>query len=99
MNAIETLIVEQVENLNQILNEPLDLSQGTKTVLFGEDNGLESVDFVSLILDIEQAAQETFGKPISLTDARAMSQRNSPFRTVESLAAYIHELLQEETNA
>lgn len=89
-----SLISKQVTAYNETLDEPVDLSAGADSVLFGEGGVLTSVDFVTLVLDIEEAVEDATGKSITLADERAMSQKHSPFRTVGALADYIEELLE-----
>lgn len=88
------LIIDQVKTYNENLDEQVDLSAGAESVLFGEGGVLTSVDFVTLILDIEEAVGEATGTSATLADERAMSQKYSPFRTVGTLADYISELLE-----
>jgi hypothetical protein len=47
---------------------------------------------VSLLIDVEEAFADR-GFELSLSSAHAMSQRHSPFRTVDSLATYIEAVL------
>ena len=47
---------------------------------------------------IEHIAEDRCGQVVGLSDARAMSQKNSPFRTVGTLAAYIESRLKEKGN-
>lgn len=68
------------------------------TALFGLNGHLDSLALVYLVLDVEQRVEESLGVPIILTDDRAMSQRRSPFRTVESLAQYVHSQVNETIN-
>lgn len=95
MSDIQKFVTTQIEIYNETADNKVDLSNGVDTVLFGAGSVLDSVDFVSLIIDIEQAAEEEFGKSIALSDARAMSQKNSPFRTIGTLSDYIAKLLEE----
>ena len=95
MKTINQIILEQVESFNENLDTPVDTSKGDDTVLFGAGGVLDSVDFVGLVLDIEQAIEDECNKHVALTSERAMSQRNSPFRTVGTLAAYINKLLED----
>lgn len=57
---------------------------------------LDSLSLVSFITDIESLISDEFDKNIILADEKAMSQRVSPFRTVETLTVYIKKLLTEE---
>ena len=65
------------------------------TLLLGEGGVVDSLGLVRLILTVERQVREDFGLTVSLTDDRAMSQRNSPFRSVGSLIEYIERALAE----
>jgi acyl carrier protein len=69
--------------------EPL----GAETRLFGRDGLLDSMGLVTLVVAVEQAVEDEYGVSVSLADDRALSQRNSPYRTVASLAEYAASLL------
>lgn len=94
MKKISEIILNQIEEYNENLDEKVDISKGEDTVLFGKGSALDSVDFVTLIVDIEQAVNDEYDKKIVITNAKAMSRNNSPFRTVGTLADYIKELLE-----
>ena len=66
-----------------------------KTVLFGNESILDSMGLVNVIIDIESRFLDD-DIEISLTSEKAMSRRNSPFRTVATLAEFIQEQI--ETN-
>lgn len=95
MKTVENLIIEQIESYNETLEEKVELKKGKETVLFGTGGVLTSIDFVNLIVDIEQAIEDEFDVSVTIASAKAMSQKNSPFRTVEALAAYIKSLIEE----
>lgn len=91
---ISTLIVERVQEVGaeQSITIPTDLSDNT--TLFGQNGLLDSLGLVSLVVTVEQAVEDQYGVLVSLTDDKAMSQKNSPYRTIGSLADYIHNALQ-----
>lgn len=91
MKKIEEIITKQIELYNEIIDEPVDLSNGSDSILFGKGGTLDSVDFVSLIVDVEQAIEDETGRRIVLSDAKALSQKNSPFRTISTLAEYVRQ--------
>lgn len=68
----------------------LNLNGGVsrETLLFGESGLLDSVGLVSLIVAVEQEIENDLGISIVLADERAMSQKNSPFRSIGALADY-----------
>jgi acyl carrier protein len=59
------------------------------TPLFGPDSAVDSLDFVSLIVDVETSLNVDHGLSISLADDFAESRAQSPFSTVETLREYI----------
>jgi acyl carrier protein len=61
-----------------------------ETRLFGGDAGIDSLSLVRLVAAVERAALVRFGRNIVLADERAMSMRNSPFRTAGALAELLY---------
>jgi len=66
--------------------------------LFGGKGKLDSLGLVSFVVATEQEIEEEFGVPISIADERAMSQKNSPFKTLGTFADYISLLLEEDSD-
>ncbi len=62
-------------------------------VIFGPEGQLDSLGLVSFLADLEYRLGEEFGGEHLLASEQAMSRSRSPFRDVESLTAYIAELL------
>ena len=92
---IEKIIVEVLVELNEELeNENLN-NPTSETKLYGGSGVLDSLALVSLITDLEERISDEFEKDIILADEKAMSQRTSPFRSVETLTNYIQKLLEE----
>ena len=92
MKSIQDVITEQIQSYNEVADEKIDTANGEESVIYGKGSPLDSVGFVSLMLDIEQAVADELNIDITLVDARAMSQKHSPFRTIKSLAEYIGKL-------
>ena len=93
---IENLIIESLKELNEELENEKLSNPTIDTKLYGIDGVLDSLALVTLITDLEEKVSDEFNKDITLADERAMSQRNSPFRSVETLTNYIVKLLEEE---
>ena len=96
---IAQLIFNAIDEVNQLLPEQERLVKSIDTVLFGNKGKLDSLGLVSLIVAIEQKIEEALEIPITLADERAMSQKQSPFRTIGTLADYIDTLLKEIQNS
>ena len=93
--TIENLIITSVKEINEQLPQEQQLGQSTKTVLFGKDGKLDSLGLVTLLVIIEQNIEDEFDVSITIADERAMSQKHSPFRTVEALVDYLKMILKE----
>lgn len=94
-DKIIKIIIAAANELND--EEEISLSEelSVSTRLFGENGVLDSMGLVSLVVAVEQAIDEELDASISLADEKALSQKNSPYRTIETLAEYAEKLLQE----
>ncbi len=84
-------------NENNRLSGKQQLKKSTDTVLFGITGALDSLSFVNLIVATEQIIEDEFGVTLTIADERAMSQKNSPFKSIKTLADYVSLLLEEQT--
>ena len=69
------------------------------TVLVGKDAVLDSLGVVSLIIEVEQRVESGHGISVTLANDKAMSARNSPFRTVGVLTDHLVAMVAEESAA
>jgi acyl carrier protein len=65
------------------------------TVLVGNDAVLDSLGVVQLIVEVEQRVEAQHSISVTLANDKAMSARNSPFRTVGVLADHVIATAQE----
>ncbi|MEU2348201.1 hypothetical protein [Modestobacter sp. NPDC049651] len=91
--AVQELVLEALENLNEERDPADRIEAGPRTRLFGADAELDSLALVSVIVDVEEAVSSASGRTVQLTDDRAMSREVSPFTDVEALTSYVVELL------
>ena len=98
MGAIrETLMQVAHESLLQALKEkgipaPADLTPQTE--LFGRAGLLDSLGIVTMVMEMEQRLDQEHSLTVVLADERAVSRRNSPFKTLDALVDYVEEQLQ-----
>lgn len=87
LNDITTLIIATAREIAG--SQELEIPEGfnAETKLFGEGGVFDSMALVSLVISVEQAIEEKFNAVVELASDRALSQRNSPYRTIGSLAA------------
>jgi hypothetical protein len=76
---------------------PEAVRSGGNPAVFGSDGTLDSLGLVNFLADLEYRIAEEYGRELVLASERAMSRSRSPFRDVDTLAAYIVELLAEKT--
>ena len=89
-----SVVFRVIDSVNHTLPDEHKLSKSESTVLLGDGGTLDSLGLVMFVVRTEQEIQDDFESNISLTDGRAMSQRNSPFRTVGTLVDYIEGALE-----
>ena len=87
--AVIEIIYRALRSLNEELGEDKRVALKMDTKLFGSEASLDSLSLVSVIVDVESAVADEFGKSVSLTDDKAMSQTVSPFSDVNALADYV----------
>ncbi len=92
------ILFSAIDELNEIRPPGQTVEKSPDTVLFGEGGTLDSIGLVSFIVAAEQKIAQETGITITLADERAMSRKNSPFRTVSALANYISLLMSEKSH-
>ncbi len=88
------IIQSVAEDESAELGQEIKLNR-ERAILFGPGSLLDSLGLVSFIVSLEDAIANQYDVVISLSDDRAVSQKNSPFRSVKTLAVYISNLLEE----
>ena len=86
---IVTAIYRAVDWINGELPSDRQLIKAPETRLVGPQSVLDSMHLVSLIVAIEREVEDTFSLTLTLADERALSMKESPFRSIQSLADYI----------
>ena len=90
---IEALILESVRQLAKDFELDALKNPSADTPLYGNGGALDSMALVNLIADIEDALAEQYDVSITLADEKAMSAKNSPYRSVSSLTDAVMERL------
>lgn len=95
-SEIIEIILSALHEVKQQMGSEGRFEVSLATRLYGRGSDLDSMGLVELVVDVEEKIAERYSLPITLTDEKALSQEQSPFRTVESLAGYITQLLLEK---
>lgn len=87
-----------IASLNEVFAQtgmPAPENLGEDTVLVGADPVLDSLGVVQLIVEVEQRVEQGHNISVTLANDKAMSARNSPFRTVGVLTDHVVATAQE----
>ncbi len=95
---ITQMLFGVVDELNQLRPPDEHLAKDMETPLAGDSGMLDSAGLINLIAVTEQQTAAELGRPILLTDDRTLSQVNQIFRTLGTLADYIHLRLNEKND-
>ncbi|WP_192455409.1 hypothetical protein [Acinetobacter oleivorans] len=87
--SLRKLVEEAIVECNVYFENKIVLNLNEDTILYGENGQLDSMSLVTLIAEIEDRVEDTYQKNIILASEKAMSQRNSPFRSINALVDYI----------
>ena len=93
-DAIRDVVLGAMRSANEARDGASQLVVSVEAPIFGPDSPLDSLGLVGLLLDIEEGLQ-AIGCEVVLSDERAVSQKRSPFRSVQSLVSYVGTLARE----
>ena len=68
----------------------------SSTKLFNGREGLDSLGLVTLLINIEQKIESEYGTSLTIADEKAMSEKNSPFKTIGSLIIFLEKRLADD---
>jgi acyl carrier protein len=94
--TIIALIYKYLDEFNSQREIDDKLEKSEKTILYGQESGLDSIGLANLIIKVEGAVYKTFKVQIDMTNESVFSLNENPFRTVNSLAEYIVSLINEK---
>ena len=87
MEKIEKLIIETFyESFKDIVEDEIN----NETPIFGGSGKLDSLDLVAFLVNLEQKIEDEFSQSLTIADEKAMSLKNSPFRTIRTLADFLN---------
>lgn len=92
-NKIKVLIKSAIDEMKEL--NGLDFELNEETVLLGENAVMDSFDFVSFVATLEEKIADEFDKSVTLVSEKAFSKKYSPFKTMDRIADYVIELLNE----
>ena len=94
---ITTAVFAAIDDLNEQLPAGVHVEKSLDSPLYGSSGKLESLDFVTLIMEVEEKINAEFGTDITIADENLLSKEKSPFSTLGTLTEYLQELLKEQS--
>ena len=94
MNLRE-IILEAIKNINEELGIEELRSVDENTPLF---TLLDSLGTLDLILELESSLEDATGSYIAVANEESMDAKNTPFRTILTLEAYLQKRIEDESN-
>ena len=91
---ITNLVFSVIDEINKESSKEEQIIKALDSVIYGSHGELDSLGLVNFVVAVEQKIEDVFGKSINLADDKAMSQKNSPFQTVETFVNYIYDVLE-----
>ncbi|MZH13720.1 MAG: acyl carrier protein [Nitrospinae bacterium] len=89
------LIHSAVDEVNESLSEERRLGKSNDTILLGETGSLDSLGLINFIVAVENRAEKTLGLNLNLGEA--MTDPETPLKTIDSLADFIIEKKEGQT--
>jgi acyl carrier protein len=96
---IVTAVYAAVDELNRQLPPGVTVEKSMDAPLYGGSGKLESLDFVTLVMEVEEKINAEFGTSITIADENLLSKEKSPFSTLGTLITYLEELLKTQASA
>src|SRR5438093_13605248 len=96
---IAKAVYAAVDSLNEQLPDGVAIEKSLDAPLYGAGGKLESLDFVTLIMEVEEKINAEFGTEITIADENLLSKQNSPFSTLGTLIDYLDETLKRDRSA
>src|SRR5438034_9366629 len=94
-NRITQAVYLAVDELNSQLPPGVSVEKSLDAPLYGAGGKLESLDFVTLIMEVEEKINAEFGTDITIADENLLSKQKSPFSTLRTLIEYLEGLLKQ----
>jgi acyl carrier protein len=96
---VSKAVFSAVDELNTQLPAGVSVEKSLDAPLYGAGGKLESLDFVTLIMEVEEKINAEFGTDITIADENLLSKAKSPFSTLRTLIEYLEELIKQTSES
>jgi acyl carrier protein len=94
---IKNLIIEVINEHNEHSDEKHKIDLNSEVVFAGNGSVLDSLDFITLMINIENKIFEVYDKNILIVSEKAFSMKYNPFGNLDKLASFIVEILEDDS--
>src|SRR6266404_6733162 len=95
---VSKAVFNAVDELNTQLPAGVSVEKSLDAPVYGAGGKLESLDIVTLIMEVEEKINAEFGTDITIADENLLSKQKSPFSTIGTLIDYLDETLKEDSS-
>ncbi len=99
LERIYKAVYSAIDELNAQLPPGVSVEKNMDAPLYGAGGKLESLDFVTLVMEVEEKIKAEFGVDITIADEHLLSKERSPFSNVRTLTEYLEEVLNQPDTA
>jgi acyl carrier protein len=89
--AVE-MVYAAIDAVNEQLSRDQKLEKRQDAILLGNGGKIDSVNFINLIVALEERYQQEVGQPVCLTAEIEAVDDDYPFRNVDTLANHLFRL-------
>lgn len=93
LHKIKALAESAIRQQDLLLSEPIDLSRGEDSPLYGTNSAIDSLTLVSIIVDMEEKIRSQFGVEVRLADTSDLPSSVTPFATLGTFVLYVMDRL------
>ena len=91
---VEKAVFKAIDETNLQLPKGVVIGKSADAPLYGHSGQLESLDFVSFVMEVETKIHEEFDIDFVLTDENLLEKDKSPFVTVGSLIDHLSQVVE-----
>jgi len=92
-------VYHAIDELNAQLPPGVSVEKALDAPLYGATGKLESLDFVTLVMEVEEKINAEFDTDITIADEHLLSKQDSPFSSVRTLIEYLEKLLKDQSTS
>jgi hypothetical protein len=93
LDVMQQVLYPVVDEMKASDEDAAGLEKRPDCVLYGPGSVIQSLQLVTFVLKVQTKVEDLTGRAIELASEKALSRSQSPYRTLQTLADYVRELL------